>query len=261
MSELDQFTFENHNINNLINDEEIIEESKEISLDQFLNDSLMEDELMETEKNHQNKLEEVILELFFIREENEKLKIKISDYSGENMKKNQEIDYFEEHNKKLEEKIEDLTEIYENQIKYYKEELEKKTLELQGIRKREINLSTEKFFDQNFKIMKEENFELKNNISVLEINILNSKTEWAELNNFLSNELQLTEKLAVDAKLKLAEVSMERDYLQNKIQKLSSNMNNTNNINTSNMNNNNNTLMKKSPTKLLLNKKKNALLK
>lgn len=60
------------------------------------------------------------------------------------------------------------------------------------------------------------NEENESKIKELEKKLIQTKEEWANLVNFLNEELNLVEKTAVEAKLRYVEVASEKEYYQYK---------------------------------------------
>ena len=73
---------------------------------------------------------------------------------------------------------------------------------------------TKSFCEKNVVNIKNDEYEAK--IKDLETKILQTKEEWANLVNFLNEELSIAEKTAVEAKCKYVEVASEKEYFQYK---------------------------------------------
>ena len=131
-----------------------------------------------------------------------------------------EIKELECSNNELQVEIDILKESHDFEIQNYKDQIKNTFEEMQEIRRKNIHNSSENNLREEITVLLEENEKLRDDLSRLEIYLANSKTQWVDENVFLQSELNMAEKVAIDAKIQFAQVSTDKDYYQFKYKEL-----------------------------------------
>ena len=111
---------------------------------------------------------------------------------------------------------------YEAKIRELQKQVRSAFCEVQSLRRSRMNREdlrseSDESLKKDSEEAKEEKDELKERIRHLEEECFGSKVEWAEENNYLRGEIERSTQMAIDAKMELAQLAMDKDQITLKL--------------------------------------------